>query len=598
MSLATISTLQGMAVRSTAHWGQEFPTLRFGAYPWWARLYYGICFLPQAFRAIQERKIFPAYSFHLLNAQECLMGISHGDIRYPATIGELTRLEPLIVQLEDRRFFKHVGIDLRGIVRAAAANLRFRGIVQGGSTITQQLVRNTLLVPERSVMRKLLEALLAIKLEKHFSKQEILELYCNHVYLGKGVRGFPAAAKIIFRKKLSALNDHQVCGLLGLLRTPERTFPDNYGDGFVNRQQKVCKILQFPNLTPENDATRPNPINIAGHRYPRLTNIVRSELLRLMGHVPNDTRRVGLTIDSIVQSSLNKTLCEISELPEVTTAAGVILSTTTADVLGEASWESGRDAHFSPAYFGSLQPGSTFKTFALLSALQQGISLAQPLMSAPFESLCYRGPGNRPWRVRNYANKYRGVISLNEAFKYSDNTAFARLVEIINTDQMFSLYKTFGLFVGLQASPAIVLGGQKGGVSLLALAAAYRAIASGASYVHPRIIQYVEFRDGSFQSFRRSQEMQLVREYQPICDLQSALLNAGPLVGGIKQAGKTGTTRTGSQIVTYDDQIASAIWIGYKGSIAEGDPKAISATTAFERFMNRLLGHRSDLLSI
>lgn len=587
-----------MAVRTIAHWGQEFPTLRFGAYPWWARLYYGICFLPQAFRAIQERKLFPAYSFHLINAQECLIGISHGDLRYPATAGELTKLEPLIVQLEDRRFFKHLGIDLRGIARATAANLRFRGIVQGGSTITQQLVRNTLLVPERSVMRKLVEALLAVKLEKHFSKQEILELYCNHVYLGKGVRGFPAAAKIIFRKKLSSLNDHQICGLLGLLRAPEQTFPDHYGDRFGKRQQKVCKILKFPNPTPDKHTTRPNPINISSHRCPRFTHIVKSELIRLMGSIPNDTRRVGLTINSLIQSSLNDALGEISKLPEIASAAGVILSTVTADVLGEVAWDSGRDAQFSPTYFGSLQPGSTFKTFALLSALQQGISLTQPLMSAPFESLCYRGLENRPWRVRNYANMYRGPISLSEAFKHSDNTAFARLVEILDTDQMFSLYKAFGLFVGRQASPAIVLGGHKGGINLLALVSAYRAIARGGSYVHPRIIQYIEFTDGSFQSFRRPRESQLVWEYQPIRDLQLALLNAGPLVGGIKQAGKTGTTRTGSLLVTYNDQIASAIWIGYKGSIAEGDPKAISATTAFERFMNRLLGHRSDLLSI
>jgi membrane peptidoglycan carboxypeptidase len=282
----------------------------------------------------------------------------------------------------------------------------------------------------------------------------------------------------------------------------------------------------------------------------------------------------------------------------VTGAAGIILSTATADVLGEAAWESGHDAQFSPAYFGSLQPGSTFKTFALLSALQQGISLAQPLMSAPFESSCYRASGTSPWRVRIYANVYRGVISLKDAFKYSDNSAFARLVEMLDTDQLFRLYKGFGLYTGRQVSPAIVLGGHKGGVSLLSLVAAYRAIANGASYIHPRIIQHVEFGDGSFLWFPRSSETQLVREYETIRDLQLALLNAGPSLGGIKQAGKTGTTRTGSLLATYNDQIASVIWVGYERSIAEGDPKAVSATMAFERFMNKLLGHRSDLLSI
>lgn len=587
-----------MTVSRFMNSGQDFPSLRFGAHPWWARFYYGICFLPQAFRVIQELRLTPAYSFHLINAQECPIGISDGDIRYPAATGEFTKIQPWIVYLEDRRFFKHFGIDVRGIARAAVANLRFLRIAQGGSTITQQLVRNTLLVPERSILRKLFEVLLAIKLEKNFTKQEILDLYCNHVYLGKGIRGFPAAAKIIFRKKLSALNDTQICGLLGLLRTPVRTFPDNDGASFLTRQHKISKVLKVKNIEKVPSATTPNPIKIDYFRRPRFTHIVKSEFVRLMGRIPSNVRRVGLTIDSSVQASLSDACREITRLPLVTCAAGIVISTATADVLGETAWESGNDAQFSPAYFGSLQPGSTFKTFALLSALQQGISLDQPLLSSPFESSCYRAAGNTPWRVRNYANVYRGVISLNDAFKYSDNTAFARLVEMLDTDQLFSLYKDFGLCAGTQVSPAIVLGGHKGGINLLSLVAAYRAIANGTSYIHPRIIKYVNFGDGSFLSFPMAQAVLLVREYQAIRDLQFALVSAGPLVKGTKQAGKTGTTRAGSLLATYNDQIASVIWVGYAKPIAEGDPKAVSATVVFKRFMNRLLGYRSDLLSI
>jgi penicillin-binding protein 1A len=444
----------------------------------------------------------------------------------------------------------------------------------------------------------LLEAILALKVEKHFSKKEILNLYCNHVYLGNGVRGFPAAARIIFRSNLSKLSDNEICGLLGLLRTPERTYPGHSADSFARRQKKISQFLKFPALAPEGHTTRPNPINIASRRSPRLTRIVNSELIRLMGIVPTDMRRIGLTINTIVQSCLNQTLCGISKLPEVTGAAGIIISISTADVLAEASWESGRDAQFSPTYFGSLQPGSTFKTFALLSALQQGFSLRQPLMSAPFESSCYQGQANRPWRVRNYANRYRGLISLTDAFKWSDNTAFARLIELLDTEQVFNLYKSFGLLSGMQVSPAIVLGGHKGGVNLLALVSAYRAIARGGSYIHPRLIQYVEFADGQFHSFHRSQEVSLVIEYKPIWHLQQALLNAGTLIADIPVAGKTGTTRTGSLVVAYDDRIAAAIWVGYAKSLAEGDPKAVSATTAFQRLMNSLIGHRSDLLSI
>lgn len=577
---------------------QGFPTFRFGTYSWWAGFYHGICFLPQAFQAIQERNFTPTYSFHLVNAQTCLIGISDGDVRYPATKEELDRLKPLIVYLEDRRFFKHFGIDVIGIARAMTANLRFCGIVQGGSTITQQLVRNTLLAPERSIMRKILEMLLAIKMEKHFSKQEILDLYCNYVYLGKGIRGFSAAAKIILRSKLSAINDLQIYGLLGLLRTPERTFPDKDSVQFIKRQNQISKILKTKIFKTDLQGVKPNPINVGNFKCPRLTQIVRSELVSLTGYIPRDMRRVGLTINNIVQTSLSEALCEITRLPQVKSAAGIILSTTRADVLAEVAWKSGYATQFSPAYFGSLQPGSTFKTFALLSALQQGISLTQTLTSAPFESSCFRSGRNNPWRVRNYANMYKGEICLKDAFKLSDNTAFARLVEMLDTEKLFNSYKDFGLFAGEQASPAIVLGGHKGGVSLLSLVAAYRAIANGGTYIRPRIIQYVEFNDGSFLPFPTSRGIQLVREFQAIRDLQLALVEAGPIVRGAKQAGKTGTTRTGSLLATYDDQIATAIWVEYEKPIPEGDPKAVSATQGFDRFMNKLLGYQQDLLLI
>lgn len=587
-----------IAVPTLTDSGIGFLTFRFGAYPFWAKFYRGIIFLSQAFRVIQEKRLTPAYSFHLINAQNRPIGISDGDIRYPAIQGELERLSPLIVFLEDRRFFRHLGIDVRAIVRAFLANLRFFKIVQGGSTITQQLVRNTLLVPERSILRKLFEVLLAIKIERHFTKQEILDLYCNHVYLGKGIRGFPAAAKIVFRRKLSSLNDTQICGLLGLLRTPARTFPENDSTSFLARQIKITKILKVRNIQIAHPDRILNPINVANHRCPRFTHIVKSELVRLTGDTPDNIRRVGLTIDSSVQAALRNTLREITKLKEVKSAAGVILSIATANVLAEVACEDGKDSHFSPTYFGSLQPGSTFKTFALLSALQQGISLDQPLLSAPFTSSFYRATGNKPWRVRNYANVYRGVISLDDAFKYSDNTAFAMLVEMMDTDPLFKLYKNFGLCESSKVSPAIVLGGHEGGVSLLSLVAAYRAIANGSSYIHPRILKYIEFSDGSFFSFHRSQETQLVREYKAIRDLQLALLNAGPYVGGTKQAGKTGSTRTGSLLASYNDKIATAIWIGYKKPIAEGDPKAVGAVSAFHRFMNRLRRGGPDLLSI
>ncbi|MDP3981390.1 MAG: penicillin-binding transpeptidase domain-containing protein, partial [Chlamydiota bacterium] len=177
-------------------------------------------------------------------------------------------------------------------------------------------------------------------------------------------------------------------------------------------------------------------------------------------------------------------------------------------------------------------------------------------------------------------------------------TAFAMLVEMMDIQHLYSLYKKFGLCKTSQISPAIVLGGHQGGVSLLSLAAAYRSIANGSSYIYPRIINYIEFFDGSFFPFHRSQEKQLVHEYKAMSDLQLALLNACPSIGESKLSGKTGTTRKGSLFASYNDKIAAAIWIGYEKPIAEGNAKAIGAVSVYERFMNKLKSCGSDSLSI
>ena len=520
-----------MTISTFASNGQQYPTLRFGVFPWWTRLYYGVRFLPRAFRAIRDRTLTPVYSFHLLTAQCSPIGISAGDIRYPGTPGDLRRLQPSVVYLEDRRFFSHNGIDLRAITRASIANLRVARIVQGGSTITQQLVRNTLLFPERSILRKVFEVLLSLNLERHYSKNEILDLYCNHVYLGRGIRGFAAAAKIIFRRNLSALDNTQICGLLGLLRTPTRSFPYDQGAEFLARQRKIAEILHLPRSDAHQLTSHPNPIDISRHRRPRFTQIVKSELARLNLIGCNDLRRIGLTLDNSVQYALSAALREITNKSEVRHAAGIVVSTSTADVLGEAAYQAGIDAESSPAYFGKVQPGSTFKTFALLSALQQGISLDQPLQSEPFESCCYRTAQNTPWRVRNYANTYRGLITLYDAFKYSDNTAFARLAEMLDTRHLLALFASFGLAADSSGTPAIVLGAHKGGVSLLSLVAAYRAIANGGSYLRPRIVQYAEFGDGSLQWFPRSVETRVTQGYQALKDLRLALDHAAPALG-------------------------------------------------------------------
>lgn len=182
-------------------------------------------FLPGAWRTIELKQLAPALSFHIASRNETQLGISGGDLIYNATSRELKDVKRLVLELEDHRFFHHAGIDLPSIIRACVRNLRAGQVVQGGSTITQQLVRNTLITPDRSLVRKAVEMLLAMKVERHYTKDEILYLYCNSVYLGPGLRGFSAASRVIYRKPLSTLSREELYGLIGLLRRPSATFP-------------------------------------------------------------------------------------------------------------------------------------------------------------------------------------------------------------------------------------------------------------------------------------------------------------------------------------------------------------------------------------
>lgn len=167
-------------------------------------------FILSSWEIIRKKNILPRHTYHIFSKFEAPFAISAGDICYPISEGEVERLYPLIVRMEDRRFREHLGLDGRAFIRAIVRNAFTLSLKQGGSTITQQLVRNTLISGERSFLRKAVEAILAVKIERHYSKEEIFRLYCECVYLGRGCRGFQAASKTIYRRPLQKLSDPEL----------------------------------------------------------------------------------------------------------------------------------------------------------------------------------------------------------------------------------------------------------------------------------------------------------------------------------------------------------------------------------------------------
>ena len=557
-------------------------------------------FLPKAFATISAKRINLYCTFHIYNKHGRLIGISNGDIIYPTNQGDIKRICSLLIALEDRRFYHHHGIDLKAIIRSFIKNCVSMRIIQGGSTITQQLVRNIFISCERSLIRKILEILIALKIEKHYTKLEILYMYCQYIYLGGKVRGFCSASKILYRKPLSDISNIQLCGLLGLLRLPSTTYPTNSVDKFYCRQNQISKILsqKLPTLNERELEYKINPIKIREIQRPRFSHIIEFILNEKTELINSKIAKVELTIDSSIQNVLDSVMRDISRGQNISGAAAIILDNNTGDVLGESSWQGGIESEFSHSFFGKIQPGSTFKTFALLGALEQGFNLDLTLESSHFISSFIKDKNNSYWSVRNYGDEYRDIITIREALVKSDNSVFARLSELLDLQALLQTYKKFKLCDNGADNYSIVIGGISQGVSLIKLAAAYRAIAQNGIYCKPRFIKYIQFHDDNKPLIFECYNKHRVADSKYINEIKRVLYRSGVSFNGTTFSGKTGTTKNGSLFAGYNENISLAIWLGFKNTPKEDDPKTKTSKYVLKKIIGKMLGYKSKVFSI
>ncbi|HUU49377.1 MAG TPA: transglycosylase domain-containing protein [Nitrospinota bacterium] len=578
-----------------------FQTLNLEYFPTWRKCFEAFKFLPKALRCISSRQLVAKRTFLINDRNGHPIGISGGDIIYPLTQKEISDIRHLLIELEDRRYYLHHGIDIKALVRALFWNIISRKIIQGGSTITQQLVRNTLLTSDKSLIRKSIEAFLALQIEKYYSKEEILNLYCQYVYLGGGIRGFSAASKVIYRKPLSSLNYNQICGLLGLLRLPSITYPLNSTQNYLRRQKFISKILLKYSTEKENKDRvwgTINPINISKVKKQRLSHILNRIIESEFGNIHPYIAKVELTIDLSLQGATDRVLKEVSSCPNISQVAAVILSNNTGEILVESSWKNGVESEFSPVFSGSIQAGSTFKTFALLAAIEQRFNLDMVLESSPFKSSFIKDIDKKEWTIRNYGNIYRGGLTLKQALKYSDNTVFARLTEILDFKDLVKTFNRFGLSEISKATPSLIFGATPTGISLIKLSSAYRAIQQNGVYTKPILIKNVQLTGGSLLWKSKPSDSTIVAHYVDIIELKHALKYSGITVFGKDFSGKTGTTSSGSLFVGYNDNISLAIWLGYSKSPSEDIDKEITSRHVLQKLVQKMLGYKSNLFSI
>jgi penicillin-binding protein 1A len=510
--------------------------------------------------------------------------------REPVATSQMSKWLPrATVAIEDRRFWQHGGVDYVGIARAGWKDVTAGKVVEGGSTITQQLVRNLYVGQEKTFSRKIKEACLAIKLAQKWPKQKVLNEYLNTVYYGNHAYGVEAAAQTYFSKHASELSLLQAALIAGLPQAPSDYDPYHSPQAALDRRDEVLRAMlrnQSITLAQYDRAIRSNTLDLrAGRIYTRIKqpyffSYVIDELDRQYG--TNTVRQGGLkvytTIDPRLQRLANKAITEI--LPYKTDPAAAIVSVEPGTGAIRAMTAVVRSAgnQFNLVAQSARQAGSTFKTFVLASAIEKGIDPDSTYYtSAPFT--CSIGPWcQTPWQVHTYDNSYRGSMSVTRGTLASDNAIYAQLTLDVGPRYVWQMAHRLGVHLSPD-KPVASIGLGSLAVSPLDMAAAYATFAAMGTYAKPMAITKVilpgghEDRDSGWGKPQTKRALSEAVAWK-VTDIlrQNALYGTGAGSGdGIHvNAGKTGTTENHADawFDGYTRQLSTVVWMGYpKGEI-------------------------------
>ncbi len=487
--------------------------------------------------------------------------------------GETVRLRDLpahvpqaLLSIEDRRFYHHFGLDPVGLLRAAVSNLRAGSVVQGGSTITQQLAKNLFLSPERSARRKVQEALMALWLEWRFTKQQLLEIYLNRVYLGAGAYGVDAAARQFFGIPARRLSTWQSAMLMGLPKAPSRLNPRANPDGAVARAVEVLNamvdngVLTAQQAAAEQERIRipPGPSRDAGWFADWTLEDIGS---RFPGSADLTLRT---TLDSRLQAAAEARLDALLGGPGarvgVTQGAVVALDATSGAVRAMVGGRDYRHSQFNRAAAARRQPGSAFKPFVFLAGIEHGLRPDDLVADTPL-TIARWSPGNGHWRSR-------GEITLEEALAQSVNTAAVRVLQRAGGPRAaIAVAQRLGLAGRFPNDASIALG--TGEVTLLDLTAAYAAFANGGLQVEPFAIAAAQA-EGRPLPVARTAPRRVAQE-EDVAALRRMLEavvargsgRAAALPGRVV-AGKTGTTQESRDawFIGFTGSLVLGIWLG------------------------------------
>jgi penicillin-binding protein 1A len=469
-----------------------------------------------------------------------------------------------VVAIEDRRFFNHFGIDIIGLTRAIVVNLTEGRSAQGGSTLTQQVAKNVFLTNEKSLKRKVQEALLALWLERRYSKEQILGIYLNRVYLGGGAWGIDAASQRYFGKPATQLNLYEAAAIAGLLRAPTRLTPIRDPVATAGRAQVVLDAMVRANFIPEAAAQAaiasgaPMLGQIAAPRPGRhFADWVMEELGDI---VPIDRDLVvQTTLDPALQRQTEEKLAAMLAQEggerKIGEGAAVILDPDGA-IRAMVGGRDYRRSQFNRA-LAPRQPGSSFKPFVFLAAMEAGWTAESRVEDSPLRI--------GSWTPDNYDRRFRGSVSLSQALAESLNIPTVRLAQDVGIKKVISLAHRLGIRAKLPANLAVALGA--GEVTLLDLTGAYAALANGGKAAWPYGILSIRDRAGAL--LWQGEPIGDALIDPPIAASMRAMLRGVITHGTGKAAGVAGEGAVGKSGTTSDYRDAWFVgWDSTQGRVA------------------------------
>ena len=523
-------------------------------------------------------------------------------------------LKSALVATEDRKFYKHSGVDIKGIARAIIKDIKARKFVEGASTITQQLAKTLFLTPRKTIVRKVKEAILAFQLERRYTKDEILELYLNQVYFGSGAYGVASAAGIFFGKSVQELTLAECALVAGMPKSPSRYSPLVNRELALRRRNIVLKQMLDTGIISAYDYQQAVNEEIKtdnrqkSARAPYFLAYIKKKLENILGAsmLYKGGLSIYTTLDSKLQQAAETAVADgllslqlrmeknnIANGPAQ--AALVAINVNSGDIIAMVGGKDFSVSSFNRATMARRQPGSAFKPIVYSYAIEQGFAQNQMLLDAP---IVYKGADqDNDYRPQNFSDTYLGEITLRKALTISQNIPAVRLIEMLGPSSVARFARTLGIESNLDPNLSLALGSSE--VRLLNLTAAYAVFARGGKWIEPYgVIEVTDHRNRVLWRAKPRKRLVMSREGAAIIsNMLVGVVNEGTgkkaLVLKGPVAGKTGTTNDyhDALFVGFSPAVATGVWVGLDrgGTMGDKETGARAALPIWIDFMKSAL---------